>query len=164
MRCPQCGHLNPEGAEECEACGVNLAWAAENVKEPCPACGTMNPALSTKCSNCGFNLERHREQQKREEEEQKRREQAMMRADEEKEQARKNANNALFGAIFGIFCFGIILEPLAIWRARKAKEVLRPGDPGYGSAQAAEIIGWIFLVLWILAVAVQVCNYLSNGY
>jgi len=43
------------------------------------------------------------------------------------------------------------------------KEVLRPGEPGYGKAQAAEIIAWIALVLWVLAIAAQLCNVLSNS-
>jgi uncharacterized Tic20 family protein len=77
----------------------------------------------------------------------------------EKQQAIKTAKDALTAAIIGIFCFGIILGPVAIYRARKAKEVLNPGDEGYGNAQAAEIIGWIVVALYVVAICVQILNY-----
>lgn len=170
MRCPQCGHSNAEGTEECEECGINLDWATENVKETCPACGTENVGFSAKCSNCGYDLERHREKQREEEEEQRREQQERERqgqvaleAKTTQETAQKNANGALIGAILGFFVCGIILEPMAIQQARKAKEVLRPGEPGYGKAQAAEIIAWIGLVLWALGIAMQLCNIISNS-
>ena len=52
---------------------------------------------------------------------------------------------------------------MAIQQARKVKEVLRPGEPGYGSAVAAEVIAWIGLVLWALGIAAQLCNVLSTS-
>ena len=67
MRCAKCGHVNPEGVDNCQQCGINLAWAAENLTEPCPACNTENPAFAEQCSNCGLNLEWAREEQKKEE-------------------------------------------------------------------------------------------------
>ena len=170
MRCPQCGHANAEGTEECEECGINLSWAIENVKEPCPACGTENAGFSAKCSNCGYDLERHREKQREEEEgrrreqqERERQNQAALEAQTAKEAAQKNANTALTRAILGFFICGIILEPMAISLARKVKEELRPGEPGYGKAQAAEILAWIALVVWVLALIVQFSNVISNS-
>ncbi len=70
----------------------------------------------------------------------------------------KAANTALTCAIIGIFCFGIILGPVAINNAKKAKAVLRPRDPLYGNANAGEIIGWIDIVLSML----QFCTFFSN--
>jgi uncharacterized membrane protein YvbJ len=167
MRCPQCGHPNVEEAESCEECGISLAWAVENVKEACPACGTENTGFSTACTNCGYDLERHREKQRQEEERQreklKREEQAKADAQAAKETAKKNAGSALVSAILGFFICGIILEPMAIQQARKVKQVLRPGEPGYGKAQAAEVIAWIALVLWVLGLVVQFGNILSNS-
>lgn len=82
-----------------------------------------------------------------------------------KQKAIKAAKDALVAAIVGIFCFGIILGPVAIYRARKAKEVLAPGEEGYGNATAAEIIGWIVVALYVIAICVQVINVLSyNSY
>lgn len=66
--------------------------------------------------------------------------------------ATADASSALTMSIIGIFCFGIILEPIALIRAGSAKKVLQSGDPGYGKATAAQIIGWIFVVLWVLGV------------
>jgi hypothetical protein len=79
-------------------------------------------------------------------------------AETTKEEAAKTANGALIGAIVGLVICGIILEPHAIMQARKAKKTLRPGDPGYGKAQAAEIIAWIGLALWILGIIVRLSN------
>jgi hypothetical protein len=81
----------------------------------------------------------------------------------EKVQAMGYASTALTQAIIGILIFGIILEPLAISNARKAKSVLVPSDPGYGNANAAEIIGWIFLVIWIFACLIQLIALASGN-
>lgn len=81
----------------------------------------------------------------------------------DKAQAASTASTALTQAIIGIFIFGIILEPLAISNARKAKSVLVPGDPGYGKANAAEIIGWIFLIIWIFACLIQLITVASGN-
>lgn len=75
----------------------------------------------------------------------------------------KLANNALTMAIIGFFCVGIVLGPLAISNAKKAKNILREGEEGYGKAVAAEIIGWIVLVLTILSLIITGITYLSNG-
>lgn len=67
-----------------------------------------------------------------------------------KQEARKTASGALIRAIIGIFCFGIILGPIAIYHARIAKKVLAPGDRGYGDAIAAEIVGWIVIAWFVV--------------
>jgi hypothetical protein len=74
------------------------------------------------------------------------------------DEARKAASSALTSAIVGLIICGLILEPSAIMQARKARKVLGPGDPGYGKAIAAEIIGWIGLALWIVAIIYQLSN------
>lgn len=64
----------------------------------------------------------------------------------------KEADDALKYAIIGIFCFGIILEPIAISKAVKAKRMmsLNPNLAGSGKATASLIIGIVGLVLWVL--------------
>lgn len=64
----------------------------------------------------------------------------------------KEANEALTYSIVGIFCFGIILEPIAISKALKARKMmqLNPRLSGSGKATAALIIGIVALVLWII--------------
>jgi hypothetical protein len=70
----------------------------------------------------------------------------------------KEANEALTYAIVGLFCFGIILEPIAISKAIKAKKMmqLNPRLTGSGKVTAAFIIGIIGLVLWILSIVARI--------
>ena len=72
------------------------------------------------------------------------------------------ANKALTQAIIGIFCFGIILAPLAISSARSAKNLLSPLDEGYGKAQAAEIIGWIVVALSVIGLCAYGISFIST--
>jgi hypothetical protein len=64
----------------------------------------------------------------------------------------KEAKEALTYAIIGIFCLGIILEPLAISKALKARQMIamNPQLTGSGKATAALIIGIVALILWVL--------------
>lgn len=64
----------------------------------------------------------------------------------------KEAGTALTYAIIGIFCFGIILEPIAISKALKAKKImeLNPRLTGSGKANAALVIAIVGLVLWVI--------------
>ena len=70
----------------------------------------------------------------------------------------KEAGEALTFAIIGIFCFGIILEPIAIVKALKAKKKieLNPRLSGSGKATAALIIGIVSLVLWVIGLIARV--------
>jgi hypothetical protein len=70
----------------------------------------------------------------------------------------KEAGEALTLAIVGVFCFGIILEPLAISKAMKARRMmsLNPRLTGSGKATAALIIGIVGLILWLLGVVARV--------
>ena len=72
----------------------------------------------------------------------------------------KEANDALTYAIVGIFCFGIVLEPIAISKALKAKKMiaLNPRLTGSGKATAALIIGIVSLVLWVLGIIARVSS------
>lgn len=64
----------------------------------------------------------------------------------------KEAGEALTYAIVGLFCFGIILEPIAISKAIKARNMIaaNPRLTGSGKATAALIIAIVGLVLWVL--------------
>src|SRR5262249_42983110 len=46
MRCPQCGHDNPDGVKFCGACGTRIEGL-------CPHCGTSNPPTNKFCHQCG---------------------------------------------------------------------------------------------------------------
>lgn len=176
MQCPRCGFWNADDAKECTSCGINLAWAVENITETCPACNTANPVVSTRCSNCGLNLQLVREQKKLREDEQRRQDEERKRQEEERRREEENdrerlaeiraagspATNALVSAIVGFFICAIVLGPYAISQARKAKRVLGPGDPGYGRAQAGEILGWIGLALWVLYIVGAIIGALAD--
>lgn len=68
-----------------------------------------------------------------------------------KDIGRSMANDALLASIVGIFICGILLEPYAIYKARQAKNILQPGEEGRGKATAAEVIGWILVILMVAA-------------
>ena len=69
----------------------------------------------------------------------------------------KEADEALKYAIIGIFCFGIILEPIAISKAVAAKKMMaaNPNLTGSGKATAALVIGIIGLVLWFVGMVAR---------
>jgi hypothetical protein len=69
----------------------------------------------------------------------------------------KEAGEALTYSIIGLFCFGIILEPIAIAKALKAKKMLaaNPRLTGSGKATAALIISIVGLVLWVLGMVAK---------
>ena len=69
----------------------------------------------------------------------------------------KEAGEALTYAIVGLFCFGIILEPIAISKALKAKKMMaaNPRLTGSGKATAALIISIVGLILWVLGMVAR---------
>jgi len=46
MRCPQCGHDNPDGVKFCGECGTRIEGL-------CPGCGASNPPTNKFCYQCG---------------------------------------------------------------------------------------------------------------
>ncbi|HSI64664.1 MAG TPA: hypothetical protein VLE43_16165 [Candidatus Saccharimonadia bacterium] len=69
----------------------------------------------------------------------------------------KEAGEALKFAFIGLFCFGIILGPMAIGKAIGAKKLIKE-DPmllGSGKANGALVIGIIALLLWIVNIAAR---------
>src|SRR5947207_13758926 len=72
----------------------------------------------------------------------------------------KEANEALTYALIGIFCFGIILEPIALTKAAKARKMIdmNPRLLGSGKVTAARIIACIALVLWVIGLIYRVTS------
>ena len=70
----------------------------------------------------------------------------------------KEAGEALTYAIVGLFCFGIILEPIAISKALKARKMIEanPRLTGSGKTTAALIIGIVALIIWVLGIVARV--------
>ena len=57
-------------------------------------------------------------------------------------------------SIVGLFAFGIILGPLAIIFANKAKSTMSENEQGNGLADAGKIIGWIEVGIILFAIIV----------
>ena len=72
----------------------------------------------------------------------------------------KEANEALTYAIVGIFCCGIILEPIALSKAAKARKMIamNPRLSGSGKVTAATIIAVVGLILWVIGMFARVSN------
>lgn len=70
----------------------------------------------------------------------------------------KEASEALTMAILSLFCFGIVLGPLAISKASKAKALIAsdPDLTGSGKATAAQIIGGLALAFWLIGLVSKV--------
>ena len=77
---------------------------------------------------------------------------------EDEEMPCPEADEALKYAIIGIFCFGIILEPIAIHKALEARKqiAMNPNLTGSGKATAALVIGVVCLILWVIGIAQRV--------
>ncbi|RJQ39666.1 MAG: hypothetical protein C4545_09985 [Anaerolineaceae bacterium] len=128
--CPACGAANKNHYEHCVQCG-------ENLYRTCPKCGTRNDGDAVHCAKCGIPLDAQASKAK------------IAPQESQNNPATKKAKSALTPAIFGLFIFPIILEPIAIHNARKAKRELLPNDAGYKDASTAEWIGYISFILGI---------------
>jgi CheY-like chemotaxis protein len=76
----------------------------------------------------------------------------------------KEASDALKYAIVGVFCFGIIFGPMAIYNGIQARKAIT-NDPhltGSGKANAAMIIGSIVVLFWLLGMALTVSTFDLN--
>jgi hypothetical protein len=73
----------------------------------------------------------------------------------------QEAKDALKYAIIGIFCFGIILEPIAISKALNAKKMIaaNPNLTGSGKATAALVIAIVTFVLWIVSLGLRISHH-----
>ena len=73
----------------------------------------------------------------------------------------KEANEALTYAIVGLFCCGIILEPIALTKAAEARRLMasNPRLAGSGKVTAATITAIVGLVLWVVGIIVRVSGH-----
>jgi hypothetical protein len=66
----------------------------------------------------------------------------------------QEANDALRYAIFGIFCLGIILEPVALSKAATARQRIAddPRLAGSGKLTATYVIAIVVLAFWVIGI------------
>jgi uncharacterized protein YqgC (DUF456 family) len=71
---------------------------------------------------------------------------------EEGDQSSETANKALLYSIIGIFCFGIILGPMAVVKAVEARQEIQanPRLCGLAKANIGLLLGITVTALWIL--------------
>jgi hypothetical protein len=71
------------------------------------------------------------------------------------------AKEALVLSIIGIFCLGIVLEPMALYKALKARNQIASSPvpmKGAGKATAAIVIASIVLGLWVLGIIARLAG------
>ena len=76
----------------------------------------------------------------------------------------KEAKSALILAIASLLC-GIILGPIAVWKALQAKKMIKedPRLTGDGMATAALIIGGVMFALWAVFVLILLIGLISGS-
>jgi hypothetical protein len=77
----------------------------------------------------------------------------------------KEAGDSLKYAIIGFFCFGIILGPIAISKALKARKMIamNPQLTGSGKATAGLVLGIVVCVLWLLGIIARFATLSQNS-
>ncbi len=140
-RCSSCGKYYHAGCQEQAGGCVTPECKGEELKA-CPFCAEKIKASAVKCRYCGQILDQELK--------------VTLEAGRPKGEV-KEANEALIMSIIGLFCFGIILGPIAISKGTKALNIIK-GDPGYtgkGKATAGIVIGIIDLVGWLLGIIIR---------
>lgn len=56
--CPECGNTFEEGADSCDACGIEFDWS-EEMEYLCPECGTVVDPDQARCPGCGAKFSIH---------------------------------------------------------------------------------------------------------
>jgi phage FluMu protein Com len=134
----QCGNCLSYAHSKCwdEYGGCNQLGCREETKL-CPGCGREIRKSALKCRHCGQYVDER------------------IRIASGPKRQLKEASTALTCSIIGIFCFGIILGPVAVYNGVKALNMIQ-NDPQYegrGKAIAGIIIGSIEILLTVIYVA-----------
>ena len=125
-----------EKADGCTSstCPANTAEAEET--KVCPSCRQRVKKTETRCRYCGEYIDLQES------------------APQKPQGTLKQASEALNYALVGILCFGIILEPIALYKGIKALNTINanPQYQGKGKAIAAIIISSVLIFLWVIGI------------
>jgi len=144
VQCERCqAFFHPKCRDEYKGC--NSPGCKEEGKA-CPFCGEKIKIDALKCKHCGEYLDKS------------------LRQSTEVKVEPADAGSAMTMGIIGIFCFGIILGPIAISKANRALAVINaePGTPGKGKATAGLVLGIIDTVLGILNILLLIARMGAN--
>ena len=132
--CPRCGQT-VERTITVEERHEEEGKIPEDTKK-CPWCGERIKKDALKCRFCGEYIDLSVREQQR------------------PKGVVKDASSALIFALVGIFCFGIVLGPIAIFKGIKAINTINfdPNYKGKGRAIAAIILGSLEVLLWVLGI------------
>jgi hypothetical protein len=118
----------------------------------CPICGELIRAKARKCRFCGEIIDRGLAAAKKRE---KQRDMMRRRRIYGSSEV-SSAKTAFICGLLGLFCFGIILGPIAIFLGISAHSELkrRQGASGAGMATAGIIMGIADIIAWVIFIAV----------
>lgn len=140
VRCAKCQDVFHSDCWQEEG-GCNRAECKGSTKT-CPVCGREIKLEALKCRHCKSYLDPE------------------MKDSLTPKGEAPNAKSALTNAIIGIFCFGFVLGPIAVFKGIKVLNVIA-NDPGYtgrGKAIAAIVIGGIVTLLNIAGIIAKVAG------
>ncbi len=141
VRCENCGKYYHKLCQEQAAGCVSPECKGDDLKS-CPYCAEKIKKTAVKCRFCGQILDLDLK--------------VTLEASQPKGEI-KEANDALIFSIIGLFCFGVILGPIAIAKGTKALNIIKnePGYTGKGKATAGVVIGIIDVIAWLVAILMR---------
>lgn len=142
VKCPQCGSKGDVDASQTEPETKEDAFYEPTELARCPFCRELIRGDALKCKHCGEILDRRLKQ--------KRMYEAAIyeQATQREREGNRYAKNGLICAIVGLFCFGVVLGPVALVLGFKGLDYAKkyPKVGGEGAAIASIVLG-VFAII-----------------